>query len=294
MNKNVRWCPGRGCTNAVRVELLKDKEVKCACGTVFCFGCGELPHAPADCNMIKEWKFKQSRDGDDAKWMATFTKECPNCGKTIHKDGGCQYMTCASCSHRFCWVCLGAFDHKDHACNKYKEEKGSDPNSERTRLNKYIFFYTRYQNHQQSIDLEDKLMGKAEKLMHELSEKGMSWIDVQFIKQATRTLMDARQMLKYTYVYGFYLPISVNRSLFELLQTDLEDKVERLSGLLEAAGEKERLAIINAAKYVESRQKKLLEELAEGGITGKGGAHEERVYQSSVEVYDGWIYKTGS
>jgi len=44
--------------------------------------------------MIKAWKLKQSRDGDDAKWMASYTKECPTCGKTIHKDGGCQYMTC--------------------------------------------------------------------------------------------------------------------------------------------------------------------------------------------------------
>jgi len=67
-----------------------------------------------------------------------------------------------------------------------------------------------------------------------------------------------------------------------------------LSGLLEAAGEKDRLSVINAAKYVESRQKKLLEELAEGGITGKGGAHEERVYHGQVEQYDGWVYKTGS
>ena len=66
---------------------------------------------------------------------------------------------------------MGAFDHKDHACNKFKEEKGSDANSERAKLNKYIFFFTRYQNHQQSIELEDKLMGKAERLMHELSEK---------------------------------------------------------------------------------------------------------------------------
>ena len=56
----------------------------------------------------------------------------------------------------------------------------------------------------------------------------MSWIDVQFIKTATKTLMEARQMLKYTYVYGFFLPKNVNRSLFELLQTDLEDKVEVL------------------------------------------------------------------
>eukprot|EP01125_Pyxidicula_operculata_P000933 TRINITY_DN1080_c2_g1_i1.p1 TRINITY_DN1080_c2_g1~~TRINITY_DN1080_c2_g1_i1.p1 ORF type:complete len:307 (-),score=83.49 TRINITY_DN1080_c2_g1_i1:908-1753(-) len=77
-NKNVRWCPAPNCTNAIRVQLLKEKEVVCDCGTKFCFGCGEFPHAPCDCKMIKEWQIKTSKDGDDAKWIASYTKECPN------------------------------------------------------------------------------------------------------------------------------------------------------------------------------------------------------------------------
>jgi len=290
-NKNIRWCPGKGCENAIRVQLLKDKEITCSCSTKFCFGCGELPHAPADCTMIKEWNNKNHSEGDDAKWIASYTKECPKCRSVIHKDGGCQYMTCTHCNHRFCWMCLGAFDHKDHACNKLKEEVGVDPNSERAKLNKYIFFYTRYQNHQQSIDLEAQLMGKANKMMQDLSDKGMSWIDVQFIKQATQSLMECRNMLKYTYVYGFFLPKHVNRSIFEYLQADLESTVEKLSELLEAQGEKERLKVINASEYVRQRQKNLLQGLLEGEITGKGGADDEKSYKNTVEVYDGWVYK---
>ena len=47
------------------------------------------------------------KDGDDLKWMAQFTKECPKCKAVIHKDGGCQYMGCPTCQHKFCWMCLG-------------------------------------------------------------------------------------------------------------------------------------------------------------------------------------------
>jgi ariadne-1 len=36
-NSNVRWCPGKGCTKAIRVQLLKDKEVICECGQKFWF-----------------------------------------------------------------------------------------------------------------------------------------------------------------------------------------------------------------------------------------------------------------
>lgn len=113
-------------------------------------------------------------------------------------------------------MCLGAFDHKDHNCNKLAEEE--DPTTERAQLNKFIHFYSRYQTHQQSLDLEDKLMGVAEATMKELSEKGAAWIDVQYIKQATIALNEARSMLKYTYVYGYFLPSHVNRSIFEYLQ----------------------------------------------------------------------------
>lgn len=125
--------------------------------------------------------------------------------------------------------------------------------------------------------------------------------------------MEARNMLKWTYVYGYFLPDQVNRDLFEYLQADLESATERLSGLLEDKGEKDRLKIINATEYVKQvspiilqpfwvwdpdliwlhlqRIKNLLEGLADGDITG-GKAIEEKVYKID-DKYDGWIYNPG-
>jgi ariadne-1 len=145
--------------------------------------------------------------------------------------------------------------------------------------------------HEQSSQLEDKLMAIAEKTMEALAEAGAAWIDVQYIKKATAQLMEARNMLKWTYVYGYYLPDSVNRDLFEWLQGDLESETEKLSGLLEAKGEKDKTKIINSAEQVKKRVKNLLEGLMEGEITG-GSSTKEKVYAAAeFEKYEGWIYK---
>ena len=44
----------------------------------------------------------------------------------------------------------------------------------------------------------------------------MTWIDVQFLKDAVDMLIECRRVLKFTYVYGFYLPHdTAKRELFE-------------------------------------------------------------------------------
>jgi hypothetical protein len=64
--------------------------------------------------------------------------------------------------------------------------------------------------------------------------------------------------------------------------------------LLEATGEKDRFAIINATEYVKQRQKNILNGLAEGEISGGGKAETEKFYDSvDVEKYEGWVYKIG-
>lgn len=69
---------------------------------------------------------------------------------------------------------------------------------------------------------------------------------------------------------------------------------QRLSGLLEAPGEKDRIKIINAAEYVKQRIKNLLEGLAENEITGGSGNKDNKEYKvDSIEKYEGWIYKVG-
>ena len=79
-------------------------------------------------------------------------------------------MACGKCSHKFCWVCLGAFDHKNHQCNKYKEEVDSK-NSARNELHKFMHFFTRYQGHDQSLQAESKVKQNAKHTMDELADR---------------------------------------------------------------------------------------------------------------------------
>lgn len=94
-NPLVRWCPGPGCGLAILlrdIQSERNESIKCKCGHYFCFRCGEEGHAPAVCDMQKEWKLKNA-GGDDAlneKFLATISRPCPSCKNPIEKNGGCN------------------------------------------------------------------------------------------------------------------------------------------------------------------------------------------------------------
>ena len=64
----------------------------------------------------------------------------------------------------------------------------------------------RYHNHDQAQTFATKQLEATERRMVELQESTHgSWIDVQFLKAANEMVIDCRRVLKYTYVYGYYL-----------------------------------------------------------------------------------------
>jgi ariadne-1 len=63
-NDHMKWCPGKNCENVVRVTLMKSHLVSCKCGCKFCFSCGNLPHPPATCMMMKNWEKKNRRSDE--------------------------------------------------------------------------------------------------------------------------------------------------------------------------------------------------------------------------------------
>ena len=70
------------------------KPVKCRCSHSFCFNCSENWHDPVRCHLIKKWIKKCDDDSETSNWISANTKECPKCGATIEKDGGCNHMIC--------------------------------------------------------------------------------------------------------------------------------------------------------------------------------------------------------
>ena len=123
-------------------------------------------------------------------------------------------------------------------CNRYEEKSGNEARDaqakSRQSLERYLHYYNRYSNHEQSAKLDKDLYIKTEKKMTQLqSTSGLSWIEVQFLDTASQALQQCRQTLKWTYAFAFYLERNNLTEIFEDNQRDLEMAVENLSEMFE-------------------------------------------------------------
>lgn len=274
INKCVKWCPSPGCNKAISSSGGLSA-VKCACGCLFCPRCGEEAHSPVTCEQLAAWQEKCRNESETANWILANTKKCPKCSVRIEKNQGCNHMTCRSCRHEFCWICLqdwskhGANTGGYYKCNRYDDE-GASSDTEVARakaeLDRYLHYYQRYANHSEAGKFAVSSRAKAEEKMIELQQKNhnTSWIDVQFLNAATEQLIECRRVLKYTYVLGYYLSPGKERDLFEYLQENLEKNTERLSELSELSNAVDRAEVINYTRVTERFLHNLLTGVEEG------------------------------
>ncbi|KAH8916591.1 RING finger domain-containing protein [Atractiella rhizophila] len=277
----LRWCPAPGCDHAIRCTIpLRSltsivPTVQCKCGKTFCFGCGRDDHQPCICAIVNLWLKKCEDDSETANWISANTKECTKCHSTIEKNGGCNHMTCKKCKWEFCWVCMGPWSEHGtswYNCNRF-EDKGEAKDAiskSRVALERYLHYYNRYSNHEQSAKLEKDVYARIEKKMEEIQQSSkLSWIEVQFMKRAVDTLGKCRATLKWTYAMAFYLKRTTQTELFEANQSDLEHAVEQLSELLEKPIEAENIPQLrqettDKTVYVEKRNETMLSDTAGG------------------------------
>jgi len=230
-----RWCPT--CSLAIyKSDFVPGKPVVVQCPSCHdecCFQCGKEAHAPCDCTQVLHWLQKEQDESETCVYLATFTKPCPGCGASISKTEGCNKMVCR-CGRVFCWLCLGAWDIPQYRCkDKMCQLWDGSAAVDSSKLDKYFFYYTRYNNHDKSKKIESKLMDTI-RAESSIMEDRMP---------AAKQLIQCRRMLKYTYVYAFYLdptdPKEMTRKeLFEFNQAELERYTGRLSEMLEGSKEK--------------------------------------------------------
>jgi ariadne-1 len=123
-------------------------------------------------------------------------------------------------------------------CNRYEEKSGTQARDaqakSRQSLERYLHYYNRYANHEQSAKLDKDIYIKTEKKMTQLQNSAnMSWIAVQFLDSASQALQQCRQTLQWTYAFAFYLARNNLTEMFEDNQKDLEMAVENLSEMFE-------------------------------------------------------------
>ncbi|ESN94505.1 hypothetical protein HELRODRAFT_69165 [Helobdella robusta] len=268
----LRFCPGANCVIIVRARVCKAKRVICdCCKTSFCFNCGVDYHAPTDCDTIKKWLTKCADDSETANYISAHTKDCPECHVCIEKNGGCNHMQCSKCKHNFCWMCLG--DWKAHGseyyeCSRYRENPNIGNESAhaqaREALKKYLFYFERWENHAQSLKLEEQTLSKIkDRIEEKVMNSSGTWIDWQYLMRATNLLKKCRYTLQYTYPYAYYLEKGPRKQLFEYQQAQLEAEVENLSWKVERAEITDRGELENQMDIAEKRRLILVKDFLE-------------------------------
>lgn len=253
-SKGYRWCPAPGCTFISEFPSLGMHEIRCPCSYVYCFACGEEAHRPTLCRLMREWQMKNSAESENVRWILANTKQCPNCRKPIEKNQGCNHMTCrkevAGCGYEFCWLCLGPWtEHNSNTggyykCNKYEQEMQTESSSlkkeeskrsqAKTELEKYMFYFERYNNHHKAQRLAKQQLPEVEAKMQRLHDvKSYPIGELEFLKEGAQQVIDCRRTLKSSYVFGYYLEPGPEKSLFEHLQEKLEENTEHLHELAE-------------------------------------------------------------
>jgi hypothetical protein len=212
--------------------------------------------------MLVAWKGKAKDGSETTNWLLSHTKACPKCGKPVEKNGGCNHITCP-CGAHFCWMCLGLFDSVkvyQHSCNAFDDKNAFSFDAAKraqAKLERYLHYSTRYDNHAKSKEIESKLMDTMKQKTIELGEMdtgNSSWIDLRYLEESTRQLFLCRDILKWTYVFAFFMfdkdeqtpvilkpfkpfagpkDVAQAKEQFEYHQEELETTTERLSGLLE-------------------------------------------------------------
>lgn len=102
VDPEVKWCIQPDCEGFVRGSS-KDKLKTCPiCAFKLCFQCGKAWHPNKTCEDVVDADYELWARGKEIQM-------CPRCKHRIEKIDGCNHMTCAACSHNWCWLCRGKY-----------------------------------------------------------------------------------------------------------------------------------------------------------------------------------------
>jgi len=187
-------------------------------------------------------------------------------------------MVCRHCNFQFCWVCLkdwSVHGYNKTVCNSYVEpDKTDDMNEATKKLQRWLFYFDRFTNHELSAKLDQELCNTTEEKMLAMTKTSqMSWIETQFIQTAVDELTRCRQTLKWSYAMAYFLAKGNQKEIFEDIQADLEQAVEQLSQMLEEpieedTGRELRQKITDKTVYVRKRHEVVLDDVAKGLLEG--------------------------
>jgi len=228
-NMKLKWCPAPDCCHAISYELPYhhnsgssriNYDVTCLCYHSFCWNCGEEAHTPVNCEIVAKWMKKTSSEFKitTSGWIIANTKRCPKCKTPIEKNNGCNHMSC-KCGIKFCWLCLRDFSNCHDGVNcvqvqEFQELFGDEMqrNHAKNHLDRYTYYHQGWANNEIS------------------RRKSGTYFDNFMVKNALKHIVECRRILRWSYVYGYYLPEDENAKIefFDHIQGIAQVVLDRL------------------------------------------------------------------
>jgi len=238
---NLQWCPGKECVNAIKAEYGAPLTIDCpSCHHLWCFACQQPAHLPCTCELADKWMKLHSTDSENVTWVRAFTKQCPKCKNHIEKNQGCNHMTCR-CGYEFCWLCRKDWKKigYGHQCNKPQDvvDEENEQKDAQSYLKRYMFYFSRYEAHEKSAQIALKSIENAKECVRSFiigggfagDLKQYKYSDLQFIEDAIMEIIQCKQILQWSYCYGYYLADNCQlKILFETQQGLLESFSDQL------------------------------------------------------------------
>ena len=129
---DIVFCPRPTCRSVTLKEEGSDMAICPTCTFAFCVLCKRTWHGVSPCKLlpddIKQLKEVYDSSSPEAQrsmeqqygrhhllrafeevetegWIASNSKQCPNCPAHIERSQGCNKMYCSHCNSHFCWLC---------------------------------------------------------------------------------------------------------------------------------------------------------------------------------------------
>jgi ariadne-1 len=234
----------------------------CKCGMRVCWHCRGEAHAPVTCDQMARWRvISEDKSVIQNEWEMSNTKPCPKCKARIEKNGGCNHMTCRSCSYEFCWICGHRWSghNASYQCNS--EQNFDDKFAAKAGdLERAAFFSRHYRAHQLSQVNEHKAKERTlMRLANLYISNGMRGDEAsEFAIRAVSAVDTARSVLIWSYPYAFFMKPGQGLALFQHLQAQLAIYVDELTDCIENKADSSMETIVKFLMTVEKNTEVLI------------------------------------
>uniref|UniRef100_M8AUP2 RBR-type E3 ubiquitin transferase n=1 Tax=Aegilops tauschii TaxID=37682 RepID=M8AUP2_AEGTA len=241
-------CPEPSCTAMVLEEtinrLAKDEEKVKYKQFLSCSyvednkKCTEETHRPVSCETVSKWILKNSAESENVN-CSLFIRRCD-----LRRAPTTLTPKRLMRTPKRLKLCLGDWSEHgsrttggNYACNRYEADKKkgiydeAEAQRERAKnsLVRYTHYFERWASNQKS---RQKAQGDLQKFESELAKLsdilGIPESQLKFIPEAWSQIVECRQVLQWTYAYGYYLDDKAKNDFFVYLQGEAESGLERL------------------------------------------------------------------